>query len=72
MSTIAPDIIESLTGKHIARYKKLIDSGRRYVRTKECEAYLKIWQSVADKDYDWDKLTTIERMEVQDAFYDEM
>ena len=70
MATIAPDIIKALTDKHIAYYRRLIESGRRDVRVNECRGYLKVWKSVAEKDYDWDKLSRIERMEVEDAFFD--
>lgn len=72
MEIIAPYIIKELAEKHILRYKSRIDSGRRDVRTEECKAYLELWQSITNKDYVWKHLTAVEKLEVEDAMFDEL
>ena len=66
--------IRLLARVHVNRYRyrlQLAKAGGRHVREDECQYYLKLWESIADKceahENAWDYLTRPEKLEVRDA-----
>jgi hypothetical protein len=65
--------IKQLTDVHLKRYSNYLEwaeSGKPGVNKNETKYYLGIWSSIANKGYEWDKLTTQEQAEIVGALYD--
>lgn len=72
--SIPKDVVCRFTQIEIDRFTIRVvkaEQGVRGYNLHECKKYLNIWQSVRDKDYDWERLTEEERSEVLDALDDD-
>ncbi len=72
MKQPTPEVLKKLTDKHIKRFEDRIKASRdpkslRAIRERECLYYLGLWQSIAHKRYEWDKMSDIEKKEVREA-----
>ncbi len=71
--------VKALTEKHLRRYRNFLVAAAqpkpsllgRSVNVEETTYYLKIWEAIEAKGYDYAKLDRPERREVTDALMDE-
>lgn len=68
------ETIKRLHAQHVERYSKRIEAAKRgsqHVRVTECEYYLGLWKGMAAKEFNLDRFSQAERMELYDALDDE-
>ena len=66
--------LQELHTIHMTRYASRLRqamSGKSGFRIHELEELIGIWESVRRKDFDYEKLTSIEKSEINDAIFDE-
>jgi len=66
--------LQELHAQHMGRYSSRLRqamSGKPGFRIGELEVLIDIWESVRRKDFDYEKLTSIEKSEINDAIFDE-
>jgi len=66
--------LEELYEDHIHRYSlrlRQAESGKPGFRADELKMYISLWNEVKAKDFDYSKLTSKAKSEVDDAIFDE-
>lgn len=72
--SVPKDVVARFTSLEITRFTTRVERAEQGIRgynIEECRRYLGIWKSIQAKDYDWEKLTAVERAEVLDALDDD-
>jgi hypothetical protein len=66
--------IKDLAVIHILRYSSRLEQAKQGTpgyNLQDCRYYLGLWESIREKNYEWDDLSPEEQSEVRDAWEDE-